>query len=123
MKDNKFDTAILDSGDFMRRTGLAILNNAGRAIALITFAVAALVTFTDLSFGGFGAKNFTALVLIMLVASYLIYFSMEDTGEKTGEESEEFKASLKRYTEAKEKISADKMTSLRNFCKEYSKNL
>lgn len=121
MKDNKFDTAILDSGDFMRRTGLTILNNAGRAIALITFAVAALVTFTDLSFGGFGAKNFTALVLIMLVASYLIYFSMEDTGEKTGEESEEFKASLKRYTEAKEKISADKMTSLRDFCKEYSR--
>ena len=88
---NNFDSAILDSGDFMRRAGLALINNAGRAITLITLAVVSLVTFTDLSFQGFGAKNFTALVMIMLVASYLIYFSMEDTGEKTGEDSEEFK--------------------------------
>lgn len=120
MKD-KFDTAIFESGDFMRRAGLAILNNAGRAVTFITLAVASLVTFTDLTFGGFGAKKFTALVIIMLVASYLIYFSMEDTGEKAGEESEEFKSALKKYAEAREKISADKMTALREFCKEYSR--
>ena len=118
--NNKFDTAILDSGDFMRRAGLAILNNAGRAITFITLAVASLVTFTDISFGGFGAKNFTALVVIMLVSSYLIYFSMEDTGEKAGEESEEFKSAIKRYSLAREKIGADKISALREFCKEYS---
>lgn len=118
---DKFDTAILDSGDFMRRAGLALLNNAGRAITLITLLVASLVTFTDLSFGGFGTKNFTAVVIIMLLSSYLIYFSMEDTGEKAGEESEEFKCAAKRYNEAREKLSADKMTALREFCKEYSR--
>ncbi len=105
----------------MRRAGLAVLNNAGRAITFITLAIASLVTFTDLSFGGFGAKNFTALVIIMLVSSYLIYFSMEDTGEKAGEECEEFKAALKKYSEAREKLTADKMTALREFCKEYSR--
>ncbi|MBQ7333535.1 MAG: hypothetical protein IJW38_04215 [Clostridia bacterium] len=120
MKD-KFEYAILDSGDLMRRAGLALVNNAGRAITIITLLVASLVTFTDLTFGGFGAKNFTALVIIMLTASYLIYFSMEDTGEKTGEESPEFQAALKAYSEAREKISADKMTELRDFCKEYSR--
>lgn len=119
MKD-KFDSAVLDSGDFMRRAGLALVNNAGRAIAVITLVVAALVTFTDLSFEGFGAKNFTALVVIMLLSSYLIYFSMEDTGEKAGEESEEFKSALKTYADVRLKISADKMTALREFCKEYS---
>lgn len=118
---NKFDTAILDSGDFMRRAGLAILNNAGRAISLITIAVASLVTFTDLSFGGFGKESFTTLVAVMLVASYLIYFSMEDTGEKAGEDSEEFKTAIKKYKEAKEKLTADKMPALREFCKEYSR--
>ncbi len=120
MKD-KFEYAILDSGDLMRRAGLALVNNAGRAITIITLLVASLVTFTDLTFGGFGAKNFTALVIIMLTASYLIYFSMEDAGEKTGEESAEFQAALKAYSEAREKISADKMTELRDFCKEYSR--
>ena len=119
--NNKFDTAILDSGDFMRRAGLAILNNAGRAVTFITLAVASLVTFTDISFGGFGAKNFTTLVVIMLVASYLIYFSMEDSGEKAGEDSEEFKTAVKRYCEAREKIGADKISALREFCKEYSR--
>ena len=116
----KFEYALLDSGDFMRRAGLAIINNAGKAVTIITLVVASLVTFTDLSFQGFGAKNFTATVLIMLLASYLIYFSMEDTGEKTGEESEEYKSSLKSYNEAKDKVSADKIEALRAFCKEYS---
>jgi hypothetical protein len=118
---SNFDTAILDSGDFMRRAGLALVNNAGKAITLITLAVVSLVTFTDLSFQGFGAKNFTALIMIMLVASYLIYFSMEDTGEKAGEESEEFKTAIQLYAAAREKISADKMAALREFCKAYSR--
>jgi len=117
---DKFEYAILDSGDFMRRAGLALVNNAGRAITIITLIVASLITFTDLTFGGFGAKNFTALVIIMLIASYLIYFSMEDTGEKAGEDSEDYKTAVKAYNAAREKISADKMEALREFCKEYS---
>lgn len=120
MKD-KFEYALLDSGDIMRRAGLALINNAGKAIAVITLAVASLVTFADLSFQGFGAKNFTATVIIMLIASYLIYFSMEDTGEKAGEDSEEYKAAVKAYVEARDRISADRIEALRSFCKDYSK--
>lgn len=118
---NNFDSAILDSGDFIRRTGLALVNNAGRAITVITLAVVSLVTFTDLTFASFAAKSFTSLVLVMLRASYLIYFSMEDTGEKAGEESEEFKKSLAAYYAAREKIAADKIQKLREFCKDYSR--
>lgn len=119
MKD-KFEYAILDSGDFFRRAGLTLVNNAGKAVTLITLAVASLVTFTDLTFGGFGAKNFTALVVVMLLASYLIYFSMEDTGEKAGEDSDEYRAAAKAYSQAREKVSSDKMEALRSFCKDYS---
>ena len=117
---NNFDNAILDSGDFIRRTGLALVNNAGRAVTLITLIVVSLVTFTDLSFSGFGAKNFTATVIIMLIASYLIYFSMEDTGEKSGEDTEEYKYALSRYKLTRDKIGAEKIDALRIFCHDYS---
>lgn len=116
----KFEASLLDSGEFMRRAGLQLINNAGRAIAIITLVVAALVTFTDLSFAGFGAESFTETVLIMLIASYLIYFSMEDTGEKTGTESPEYKATLEEYNIARDKVSAENIDALREFCTDYS---
>ena len=94
---DKFENALLGSGDIMRRAGVALINNAGRAVAFITLAVASIVTFTDLSFAGVGTENFTASVLLMLVSSYLIYFSMEDAGEKTGEDSDEYKAAKAAY--------------------------
>ena len=116
----KFEASLLDSGEFMRRAGLSLINNAGRAIAAITLIVAALVTFTDLSFAGFGAKSFTETVLIMLLASYLIYFSMEDSGEKTGIESEEYKLAVSEYNEVRNRLGAENMDALRTFCTDYS---
>ncbi len=116
----KFEYALLDSADIMRRASLALINNASRAVALITILVAAIITFTDLSFGGIEAKSFTATAIVMLLASYLIYFSMSDAGEKTGEGSEEYKRALSEYTEARDAVSADKISALRAFCKDYS---
>lgn len=115
-----FEASLLESGDLIRRVSFKLINNAGRAIAIITLIVATLVTFTDLSFSGFGAKNFTATVVIMLIASYLIYFSMEDTGEKSGEDTEEYKDALLRYKLTREKIGAEKIDALRIFCHDYS---
>ncbi len=104
----------------MRRAGLAILNNAGRAIALITLFVASLVTFTDLSFQGFATKSFTATVMIMLIASYLIYFSMEDTGEKAAEGSADYRSAMERYSLLRDAVRGDELPALRKFCSEYS---
>lgn len=115
-----FEASLLESGDLIRRASIKLINNAGRAIAVITLIVATLVTFTDLSFSGFGAKNFTATVIIMLTASYLIYFSMEDTGEKSGEDTQEYKLALSKYKLTREKIAADKIDALRVFCHDYS---
>lgn len=117
---DKFENALLGSGDIMRRAGVALINNAGRAVAFITLAVASIVTFTDLSFAGVGTENFTASVLLMLVSSYLIYFSMEDAGEKTGEDSDEYKAAKAAYFEARASVGADKIEALRDFCKDYA---
>jgi len=116
----KFEASLLDSGELMRRAGGQLINNAGRAIAVITLFTAALVTFTELSFSGFGAKSFTETVLIMLLASYMIYFSMEDTGEKAGADTAEFKASLAAYDDKRNKVGATDMDALREFCTDYS---
>lgn len=116
----KFEASLLNSGEFMRQASLKLISNAGRAIAVITLIVAALVTFTNLSFAGFGTESFTETVLIMLLASYMIYFSMEDTGEKTGAESAEYKKALEDYCAARDTIGADNIDALRGFCSEYS---
>lgn len=118
---DRFDATLLGSGELMRRAGTALINNAGRAIALITLTVAALVTFTDVSLADFGAKSFTAMLAVMLIASYLIYFSMADAGEKAGEESEEYRGAMERYLKLRDAIGADKMGRLREFCAEYAR--
>jgi hypothetical protein len=117
----KFEHTLLESGDLMRRTALGILHNSGKAITIITLIIASLVVFTDLSFQGFLAKNFTATVAVMLTASYLIYFSMEDTGEKAGEDSEEYKSASLEYLNIREKLASHNIDDLREFCAEYSK--
>ncbi len=116
----KFEYALLDSGDLMRRAGLSLINNIGKVIAIITVFVASLIMFTDLSFAGFGAKNFTTVVIVMLTASYLIYFSMEDTGEKAGESTSEYKTVYSQYVKIRDEIPAKKIADLREFCMEYS---
>ena len=51
---------------------------------------------------------------------YLMYFSLEDAGEKLGEDTEEYKASKARYDELVKKIPGESIPSLRKFCSDYS---
>lgn len=98
----------------------SLINNAGRIIAVITLGVAALVTFTDVAFSDLGSESFTTTLAVMLLSSYLIYFSMQDTGEREGELTEQYKASIKRYTEARSRITPEDIDDLRAFCLDYS---
>lgn len=61
-----------------------------------------------------------SLTKMLTLASYLMYFSLEDAGEKLGEESEEYKEALLRYEEERGKIKGEDMDGLRKFCLEYS---
>lgn len=97
-----------------------ILANASRVIALLTAAVACLVTFTDVALSGIGREDFTSSLLVMLIASYLIFFSMFDSGVTAGLESEEYTAAQKLYSEAKASVTPEEITSLREFCHRYS---
>ena len=57
---------------------------------------------------------------MMLISSYLVYFSMEDAGERLGEESPEYKAAMEKYTDTAGKINGGDIEALRDFCNEYS---
>lgn len=119
MKDN-FEISLLNSANIMKKGYAIIAANTGKAIATITLVVASLVIFTDISFAHITSNTFTSTMAIMLIASYLMYFSMEDAGERLGEESEEFKQTDNKYRQLADKITGERIADLRNFCRSYS---
>ena len=119
MKD-KFEISLLESGSLIKRGGEMLINNVGRVIAIITLLVSALVLFTDVGFSGFKSESFTSTLIVMLIASYLMYFSMEDAGERLGEGSQEYKDAAERYRELASKISGDMIGALRVFLNDYA---
>ena len=120
MRD-KSEALPLELGEMMRQSYAYVIQNTGKIIALITAVVATLVTFTDVSFSELTSVGFTSSLAIMLMASYLMYFSLEDAGEKYGESCPEYEAAIARYLEARGKISPSSMSALRKFCYAYSR--
>ena len=107
--------------DTVKRGYSALVKNCGKLIAGLTAVIVVLVTFTEIGFYDIGAKELTANLLFILVASYVIYFTLEDAGEALGRESEEYRLSLAKYRETKGKIDADSVVELRDFCARYAK--
>ena len=112
---------LLELGGFMKQGYSAIVTNAGKAIAAVTLVMATLITFTDVAFCQIGGERFTLSLAVMLISSYLMYFSLEDAGEREGERTEEYLTALDRYTAAKKRISPEMVDSLRDFCLDYSR--
>ena len=115
---NTFDTALLESGELMRRGVRAIVENIGKVVALITLIVTALVLFCDVGFADFQGERFTSTLAIMLIASYLMYFSMYDTGEEAGKRCEEYACAHERYKALSSKIEGKHRGALRTFLTE-----
>ena len=115
------ESAILDTGGVLKKKYAALLANLGKAVALITLTVATLVTFTDIGFGSPSAESFSSSLAVMLIASYVIYFSLESSGERMGEESEEYLTALSKYRELCARVSGDMLSPLRSFVEEYLK--
>ena len=121
MKDD-FENGLSDLNAFIKGGYGYLANNAGKVIAVITVIIAVLVTFTDVTFSAFGEKDFTTGLPVMLFSSYVIYFSLEGSGERLGESSEEFVSAKNRYNKAKGKIDAGDIGALRRFCYEYAES-
>ena len=116
------DISLLESQDTIKRSLAFIANNLSRLVALITFIFAGLVIFTDVQIGDISQKSFGALLLLLTIASYVIYFSMEDAGEKLGEQSDEYKKAREEYLQRLSKIRGEDVATLRVFLKRYSEN-
>ena len=116
----EFDTAIFESGDIVRRGVRLVVENVGRAIAIITVLVTALVLFCDVGFTNVGAEKFTSTLIIMLISSYLMYFACYETGEEGGRSSEEYKTKEDEYKKLRERISGAHLEPLRSYLTSYS---
>lgn len=118
MKD-ALDIGIVSTGALVKKGCSVIIANVGKTVALITLLVTALVLFTEVSFSNLSSESFTGTLIMMLIASYVMYFSLEDAGEKLGRESDEYKSALEKYREHRSSIKAYSMESLRRFCLGY----
>lgn len=114
--------SLLDSEDTVRRVAIGAVNNMGKIIALFAAILTIAVTFTDVSFGAIISESFASSVVLLLTSSYIIYFSLEDSGERCGEESEEHIAAKKRYREARAKMSADMTEGFRAYLIDYCRS-
>ena len=118
--DSEFTNELLSVGTNKKATYALIVQNIGKIIAVITCIVALLVSFTDVSFGDPGAKEITSNLIIMLICSYLMYFSLESSGEKAAAESEAYRCAEQRYKAVRARIKPQHIPLLRSFCGEYA---
>jgi len=117
---SKLEIGLIEGENILKKSGIMLINNLGKTVALITLFVAALVTFTDVTFADFRAESFATSAMMLLIASYLMYFSLEDAGERLAEEREEYKSALKEYEEERSKIKGEEIDEVRKFCLDYS---
>jgi hypothetical protein len=119
---NNSETPLLDLGDFMKQGVGYAVSNSGKIIAAITFTVAALATFANVTFASVGGEAFTITLALMMMSSYIIYFSLEDAGEREGSETKEYSDARENFLAVKSRISPDDIEPLREFCLEYSES-
>lgn len=117
--NDSLDIGLVNTGSLVKKGYSYIVANVGKTVALITLAVTALVSFTEISFSGINTASFTSTLIMMLIASYVMYFSLEDAGERLGRESEEYKTAAEKHRELNEIIKGCDIAELRNFCLEY----
>ena len=115
-----FEDTILDSSETIKRIGLSLINNMGKLIALLVTLVAVAVTFTDVTFSSILTADFASSFLLLITSAYIIYFSLEDAGEKCAEETPEYKEAKAKYAEQRKKILADDIESFREYLAKYS---
>ncbi|MBQ8321581.1 MAG: hypothetical protein IJX92_04380 [Clostridia bacterium] len=118
--ESDFGNDLLEAAGTLREGYSFVVNNAGKAIALITMLVAAVLTFSDVSLTSLSIAEITGTLAVMLLASYIVYFSLEDAGERLGERSEEYRSAMAKYKSAKSRICPDSIADLRKFCIKYA---
>jgi predicted signal transduction protein with EAL and GGDEF domain len=113
---------ILMKEDLLKEKIGALMNNLGKLIAVMAALVAFLVTFTDVTLSAVGIKTLIPSLIVLIVCSYVIYFSMEDAGEELGRSTKEYTSCEARYDSLRNEIKGSDLDDLRSFLTEYSKS-
>ena len=116
------DSALFSGPSLVKRGYTYALANIGKTVALITSIAVLLVTFGEIGFIEFGRDDFTASVLVMLVASYIIYFSLHDAGEGAGRETDLYRNSEKKYLDVRGRITDADVRQVREFLSKYTRD-
>lgn len=117
-----FEDGLLETGRMLEGGFKQIGENMSKAIAIITAIIAAVLTFTEIAMPEVASAELTTELAVMLISSYIIYFSLEDAGEGYGKRSEAYIAALEEFTTERKKISGEDIAELRDFCLRYTKN-
>ena len=115
-----FDTEIIGISERIKGGYSYLISNFSKIVAVVTAAAATMLVFTDITFLGINSRELTTSLALILVSSYLMYFSLEEAGEKLYEESEDFKNLMAEYFIELEKIGLEKLGSLRQYCEKYA---
>ena len=111
----------LENLGFVKNEGAgSLMSGLGKLVAVICAAIAVLVTFTDITFGGLGTKEMTTVLAVLLASAYVIYFSLEESGESRGEETEEFRRAFSRHRELCSQITPEMLPALRSYLTDYT---
>lgn len=118
MKDG-LDMRLIASGALVKKGYSFLIANVGKTVAIITLAITALVSFTEIGFADIKGERFTSTLIMMLIASYVMYFSLADAGEKLGKDSECYKSAKEAHERQRSMIGGDDVYALRQFCLDY----
>ena len=117
---SRFEDALLESGSIMRRGYSIIRENSGKLIALITAILAILLTFAEVGLPSVIGTELGADIIVMLVASYIIFFSLESAGERLGRDTDAYKDAERIWREKRKEVGGESIGALRDFCIRYS---
>ena len=117
---NVLESGFISADELVHKTGASIIRNAGKIIAALTAAVAVLLTFTDVRLGSLTGNDLSGELVMMLAAAYLMYFSLEDAGERLGKQTREYGAAAEEYESIRKTVKPADTEALREFCIEYS---
>lgn len=123
MNDKKtFDTMIFSSGSIVKRGYSYALANVGKTVAIITSIAVLLVTFGEVGFIDFGSRGATAAILVMVAASYIIYFSLHDAGEGAGRDTDVYRSAEEKFLSLREKLAVADIKRVRKFLSDYTRD-
>ena len=115
-----FDTEIISLSEKVKGGYTYLISNLSKIIAIITTAIAAMMVFTDITFLGINSREFSTTLVLILISAYVMYFSLEEAGERLYEDSDEYKSLGAKYQSIMESIGLDKLPSLRDYCQWYA---